>query len=59
MSASQDGLWSAQEVRTQSAQVTGQLDVWDCLQEPAAVWVALQDVCTEHGADCTSLLCVL
>lgn len=49
MSAPQDGLWSAQEVRVQAAQVSGQLDVWDVLQM----------VCEEHGAGCTLLLCAL
>lgn len=45
-----DALWSREEeVRVQSAQVSGQLDVWDVLQQ----------VCPEHGRDCTSLLCAL
>jgi hypothetical protein len=31
--STQDALWSATEVRTQAAQVRGQLTVWDCLAQ--------------------------
>lgn len=50
---SQEALWSATEVRTQAAQVAGQLDVWECIAQSCTcaepVGALSVSPCPRHG----------
>lgn len=51
-----DALWSAGEVREQSRQVTGQLDVWDAIEDTLHAELRPCAACNaESGAPCDPL----
>jgi hypothetical protein len=50
--SSPDALWSAQEVRTQAAQCSGQVDIWEALSGVDPLAVACDECSALAGEPC-------